>query len=59
MGRSTYALPALFTVAASVGLILALVRDGTWEWLALALVGAPIAVFVHFWLRARSRNRAA
>ncbi|MEG6509082.1 hypothetical protein V6C03_08865 [Methyloligella sp. 2.7D] len=57
MRSSTYALPALFALGAAAGLVLALIADGAWEWIACALVAAPVVAFA--WLLRRARVEQA
>ncbi len=48
--QSTWAIPALLTLATLTGLILALVAEGVWDKLAWALVALPLGVILKFWL---------
>ncbi|CAN1721666.1 protein of unknown function [Hyphomicrobium sp. 1Nfss2.1] len=45
MNLRTYWLPGLLALLQASGLVLALVADGPWEWLAWVLVAAPCVVF--------------
>lgn len=47
----TYTLPATLALLQTCGLLLALIADGRWEWLAWALVAAPCLVFAASVLR--------
>lgn len=42
--QSTWAIPVLLALASLAGLILALVADGLWDWLAWGLVALPVGV---------------
>lgn len=40
--QSTWAIPTLLFLATLTGLVLALVAEGMWDWLAWALVALPV-----------------
>ncbi|MBE2284404.1 MAG: hypothetical protein IAE77_13185 [Prosthecobacter sp.] len=46
--QSTWAIPALLALATLTGLLLALVAEGVWDWLAWVLVALPVGVVVRF-----------
>lgn len=46
--QSTWAIPILLALATLAGLILALVAEGIWDWLAWVLVALPMGVVVRF-----------
>jgi hypothetical protein len=56
MTLKTYALPSVLMLAQTFGLVLALVADGPWEWLATALIAAPVLIFSAFLLRRSRQN---
>lgn len=45
--QSTWAIPVILALATLTGLILALVAEGVWDWLAWALVALPVGVIAH------------
>lgn len=47
--QSTWAIPAFLGIATLVGLILALVAEGPWDWVAWVLVALPVGVCVWRW----------
>ena len=49
--QSTWAIPALLALATLTGLILALVAEGIWDWLAWVLVALPVGVVLKMWRR--------
>lgn len=49
--QSTWAIPILLALATLTGLILALVAEGVWDWLAWGLVALPVGVILKMWRR--------
>lgn len=47
--RSVWAIPLLLAVATTTGLILALVAEGVWDWLAWTLVASPLICILMSW----------
>lgn len=45
--QSTWTIPILLALATLTGLILALVAEGVWDWLAWVLVALPVGVILH------------
>lgn len=52
--QSTWALPALLSLATCIGLVLALVAEGVWDWIAWALVVLPLIAILWAWLERRA-----
>jgi hypothetical protein len=46
--RSVWAIPVLLALATLTGLILALVAECPWDWLAWGLVALPVGVVLKF-----------
>lgn len=48
--QSTWTIPGLLALATLAGLILALVAEGVWDWIAWGLVALPVVVVMKPWL---------
>lgn len=44
--QSTWAIPTLLFLTTLTGLLLALVAEGLWDWLAWVLVAVPVGVIL-------------
>lgn len=51
-----YVLPSTVMLVQTCGLALALIADGRWEWLATALIAAPVLILAAFVLRGFRQN---
>ncbi len=49
--QSTWAIPSLLALATLAGIVLALVAEGAWDWLAWGLVALPVGVVLKMWQR--------
>jgi len=47
--QSVWAIPSFLGIATLAGLILALIADGPWDWLAWLLVALPVAACMVRW----------
>ncbi|MEN3942564.1 hypothetical protein WJU23_14790 [Prosthecobacter sp. SYSU 5D2] len=49
--RSTWAIPALLAFTSLAALILALVAEGLWDYIAWALLAVPPLLVGRFWMK--------
>lgn len=49
--RSTWTIPALLAFTSLAALILALVAEGLWDWVAWILLALPPVLVGRFWMR--------
>lgn len=55
--RSTWAIPALLAFGSTFALLAALIGEGFWDWLAWALLAAPVVMVFVFWFGKSDRRR--